>query len=102
MDSDLDDDLDETGEPLAKREKAESEMEPEVIQVLQVGTMEDGSSAVVGMLSSLPAPGGGGGATTATIIPAEHAEHILPPPPPPGATSTIRHCNSAGNSFTPV
>ncbi|XP_076159243.1 transcription factor RFX3 isoform X1 [Alosa pseudoharengus] len=98
MDSDLDDDLDESGEPLAKREKSESEVEPEVIQVLQVGTMEDGSSAVVGMLSSLPAPGS---AATATIIP---AEHILPPPLPlpPGATSTIRHCNSAGNSFAPV
>ncbi|XP_063067758.1 transcription factor RFX3 isoform X2 [Engraulis encrasicolus] len=128
MDSDLDDELEESGEPLAKREKAEIELhqagvqlhhggevggcEPEIIQVLQVGTMEDGSSAVVGMLSALPSAGG-----TATIIPAEHVSavttvtavpaavtagatehHILPP----GATSTIRHCNSTGSSFAPV
>ncbi|KAL2087720.1 hypothetical protein ACEWY4_016548 [Coilia grayii] len=107
MDSDLDEELEESGEPLAKREKAEVEAEaeavgcePEIIQVLQVGTMEDGSSAVVGMLSALPSAGG-----TATIIPAEHVatavaseHHILPP----GATSTIRHCNSAGSSFAPV
>ncbi|XP_031414229.1 transcription factor RFX3 isoform X2 [Clupea harengus] len=125
MDSDLEDDLEDCGEPLAKREKAESELEPDVIQVLQVGTMEDGSSAVVGMLSSLPTVCITTTTAAATVIPVDHPEHILPPPlpcittaaatvipvehpvhilppPPPGATSTIRHCNSAGNSFTPV
>ncbi|XP_067290081.1 transcription factor RFX3 isoform X2 [Pseudorasbora parva] len=82
MDSDLDEDMEESDEPLAKREKAEAE----VIQVLQVGAMEDGSSAVVGvvqpsMLSSLP-----------------QSEHILSPT----GTSTIRHCGSLGNSYASV
>ncbi|KAL0183283.1 hypothetical protein M9458_022658, partial [Cirrhinus mrigala] len=47
MDSDLDEEMEESDEPLAKREKAETE----VIQVLQVGAMEDGSSAVVGLFA---------------------------------------------------
>ncbi|XP_056322479.1 transcription factor RFX3 [Danio aesculapii] len=83
MDSDLDEEMEETDEPLAKREKVEAE----VIQVLQVGAMEDGSSAVVGivqpsMLNSLP--------QTAN----SHSEHILST-----GTSTIRH---VGNTYASV
>ncbi|XP_056096724.1 transcription factor RFX3 isoform X1 [Rhinichthys klamathensis goyatoka] len=79
MDSDLDEDIEESDEPLAKREKAETE----VIQVLQVGAMEDGTSAVVGvvnpsMLSALPP-----------------AEHMLSST----GTSTIRH---VGNTYASV
>lgn len=86
MDSDLDEEMEESDEPLAKREKAETE----VIQVLQVGAMEDGSSAVVGvvqpsMLSSLPPTAG------------NHTEHILS-----SGTSTIRHCGSVGNTYASV
>uniref|UniRef100_A0A8C2A620 Transcription factor RFX3 n=1 Tax=Cyprinus carpio TaxID=7962 RepID=A0A8C2A620_CYPCA len=82
MDSDLDEEMEETDEPLAKREKAETE----VIQVLQVGAMEDGSSAVVSvvqpsMLSALPS-----------------TEHILSS----SGTSTIRHCSSLGNTYASV
>lgn len=82
MDSDLDEEMEETDEPLAKREKAETE----VIQVLQVGAMEDGSSAVVSvvqpsMLSALPS-----------------TEHILSS----SGTSTIRHCGSLGNTYASV
>ncbi|XP_016316065.1 transcription factor RFX3-like [Sinocyclocheilus anshuiensis] len=87
MDSDLDEEMEEFDEPLAKREKAETE----VIQVLQVGAMEDGSSAVVGvvqpsMLSALPSTAG------------NHTEHILSST----GTSTIRHCGSVGNTYTSV
>ncbi|KAK9968842.1 hypothetical protein ABG768_003143 [Culter alburnus] len=87
MDSDLDEEIEESDEPLAKREKAETE----VIQVLQVGAMEDGSSAVVGvvqpsMLSSLPQTAG------------NHTEHILSST----GTSTIRHCGSVGNTYASV
>ncbi|XP_016370663.1 transcription factor RFX3 isoform X2 [Sinocyclocheilus rhinocerous] len=87
MDSDLDEEMEESDEPLAKREKAETE----VIQVLQVGAMEDGSSAVVGvvqpsMLSALPSTAG------------NHTEHILSS----SGTSTIRHCGSVGNAYTSV
>uniref|UniRef100_A0A672LD88 Transcription factor RFX3 n=1 Tax=Sinocyclocheilus grahami TaxID=75366 RepID=A0A672LD88_SINGR len=87
MDSDLDEDMEESDEPLAKREKAETE----VIQVLQVGAMEDGSSAVVGvvqpsMLSALPSTAG------------NHTEHILSS----SGTSTIRHCGSVGNTYASV
>lgn len=87
MDSDLDDELEESDEPLAKREKAETE----VIQVLQVGALEDGSSAVVGvvqpsMLGSLPQTAG------------NHTEHILSST----GTSTIRHCGSVGNTYASV
>uniref|UniRef100_A0A8C1R2K4 Transcription factor RFX3 n=1 Tax=Cyprinus carpio TaxID=7962 RepID=A0A8C1R2K4_CYPCA len=82
MDSDLDEEMEESDEPLAKREKAETE----VIQVLQVGAMEDGSSAVVSvvqpsMLSALPS-----------------TEHILSS----SGTSTIRHCSSLGNTYASV
>uniref|UniRef100_A0A9J8AZS5 Transcription factor RFX3 n=2 Tax=Cyprinus carpio carpio TaxID=630221 RepID=A0A9J8AZS5_CYPCA len=82
MDSDLDEEMEESDEPLAKREKAETE----VIQVLQVGAMEDGSSAVVSvvqpsMLSALPS-----------------TEHILSS----SGTSTIRHCGSLGNTYASV
>ncbi|XP_051540670.1 transcription factor RFX3-like isoform X2 [Myxocyprinus asiaticus] len=87
MDSDLDEEIEESDEPLAKREKAEME----VIQVLQVGAMEDGSSAVVGvvqpnMLGSLP------------HTPGNHSEHILSST----GTSTIRHCGSVGNTYASV
>lgn len=83
MDSDLDEEMEESDEPLAKREK----VEPDVIQVLQVGAMEDGSSAVVGivqpgMLSSLPQSA------------SNHSEHILST-----GTSTIRH---VGNTYASV
>ncbi|XP_051972816.1 transcription factor RFX3 isoform X2 [Xyrauchen texanus] len=87
MDSDLDDEMEESDEPLAKREKSEME----VIQVLQVGAMEDGSSAVVGvvqpsMLGSLPPTTG------------NHTELILSST----GTSTIRHCGSVGNTYASV
>lgn len=87
MDSDLDEEMEEMDEPLAKREKAETE----VIQVLQVGAMEDGSSAVVGvvqpsMLSALPPSAD------------DHSEHILSST----GTSTIRHCGSVGNMYASV
>uniref|UniRef100_A0A672SQR9 Transcription factor RFX3 n=1 Tax=Sinocyclocheilus grahami TaxID=75366 RepID=A0A672SQR9_SINGR len=87
MDSDLDEEMEESDEPLTKREKAE----PEVIQVLQVGAMEDGSSAVVSvvqpsMLSALPSTAG------------SHTEHILSS----SGTSTIRHCGSMGNTYASV
>lgn len=87
MDSDLDEEIEESDEPLAKREKAETE----VIQVLQVGALEDGSSAVVGvvqptMLGSLPQATG------------NHTEHILSST----GTSTIRHCGSVGNTYASV
>ncbi|XP_026076333.1 transcription factor RFX3 isoform X3 [Carassius auratus] len=82
MDSDLDEEMEESDEPLAKREKAETE----VIQVLQVGAVEDGSGAVVSvvqssMLSTLPS-----------------TEHILSS----SGTSTIRHCGSVGNTYASV
>ncbi|XP_043087677.1 transcription factor RFX3 isoform X3 [Puntigrus tetrazona] len=77
MDSDLDEEMEEPDEPLAKREKAETE----VIQVLQVGAMEDGSSAVVGV-----------------VQPSMLSEHILSS----SGTSTIRHCSSLGNTYASV
>ncbi|KPP60508.1 transcription factor RFX3-like [Scleropages formosus] len=88
MDSDLEEDLEDSGEPLAKREKAEAE----VIHVLQVGALEDGGSAVVGvvqadMLSSLPQP------------PQDHADHILTPS---AGTPTIQHCSATGNTYASV
>ncbi|KAG9354975.1 hypothetical protein JZ751_001688 [Albula glossodonta] len=81
MESEAEDETEDCGEPLAKREKVE------VIQVLQVGALEDGGSAVVGVvqpgvLNSLPQPTSG------------HTEHILTP--------TIRHCSSTGNTYTSV
>ncbi|XP_042364952.1 transcription factor RFX3 [Plectropomus leopardus] len=88
MDSDLEDDTEESGEPLAKREKSEHE----VIQVIQVGALEDGSHPVVGVvqpsvLHSLPQP------------PQDHAEHILTPS---AGTPTIRHCSTTGNTYASV
>lgn len=88
MDSDLDEDAEESGEPLAKREKSEHE----VIQVIQVGALEDGSHPVVGVvqpgvLHSLPQP------------PQDHTEHILTPS---AATPTIRHCSATGNTYASV
>uniref|UniRef100_A0A3Q3FTC8 Transcription factor RFX3 n=1 Tax=Labrus bergylta TaxID=56723 RepID=A0A3Q3FTC8_9LABR len=74
MDSDLEDDLEETGEPLAKREKSEHE----VIQVIQVGP---------GVLHSLPQPQ------------QDHSEHILTPS---AGTPTIRHCSATGNTYASV
>ncbi|CAF99219.1 unnamed protein product [Tetraodon nigroviridis] len=87
MDSDLDEDADDSGEPLAKREKSEHE----VIQVIQVGALEDGSHPVVGVvqpgvLHSLPQP-------------QNHTEHILSPS---SATPTIRHCSATGNTYASV
>ncbi|XP_023867996.1 transcription factor RFX3-like isoform X2 [Salvelinus sp. IW2-2015] len=92
MDSDLEEDMEESGEPLAKREKAEVEHEHQVIQVIQVGALEDGSNPVVGVLQpgilhSLPQP------------PQDHAEHILTPS---AATPTIRHCSATGNTYASV
>ncbi|KAF4082373.1 hypothetical protein AMELA_G00150810 [Ameiurus melas] len=75
MDSELDEEMQEAGEPLAKQEKAEAE----VIQVLQVGTMEDGSSAVVGVVQ--PDMLGTMGMQQ---------------------QSTIRHCSGAGNAYASV
>ncbi|XP_072309165.1 transcription factor RFX3 isoform X3 [Eucyclogobius newberryi] len=88
MDSDLEDDMDTCGEPLAKRERSEHE----VIQVIQVGALEDGSHPVVGVvqpgvLHSLPQP------------PPDHSEHILTPS---SATPTIRHCSATGNTYASV
>lgn len=88
MDSDLEEDGDMSGEPLAKREKSEHEL----IQVIQVGTLEDGSHPVVGVvqptvLHSLPQP------------PQDHSEHILIPST---ATPTIRHCSATGNTYASV
>lgn len=87
MDSDLEEDTEESGEPLAKREKSEHE----VIQVIQVGALEDGSHPVVGVvqpgvLHSLPQP-------------QNHTEHILTPST---ATPTIRHCSATGNTYASV
>uniref|UniRef100_A0A672HF64 Transcription factor RFX3 n=1 Tax=Salarias fasciatus TaxID=181472 RepID=A0A672HF64_SALFA len=88
MDSDLEEDTEESGEPLAKREKSEHE----VIQVIQVGALEDGSHPVVGVvqpgvLHSLPQP------------PQDHSEHILTPA---AGTPTIRHCSTTGNTYASV
>lgn len=88
MDSDLEEDTEESGEPLAKREKSEHE----VIQVIQVGALEDGSHPVVGVvqpgvLHSLPQP------------PQDHTEHILTPSV---GTPTIRHCSTTGNTYASV
>uniref|UniRef100_W5LIX1 Transcription factor RFX3 n=1 Tax=Astyanax mexicanus TaxID=7994 RepID=W5LIX1_ASTMX len=85
MDSDLDEEMEEVDEPLAKREKAEAE----VIQVLQVGTMEDGSSAVVGVVQPGPIQ----------LTAAGHTDHILGPVTGP---TTIRHCGGAGNAYASV
>uniref|UniRef100_A0A3Q2W4D8 Transcription factor RFX3 n=1 Tax=Haplochromis burtoni TaxID=8153 RepID=A0A3Q2W4D8_HAPBU len=74
MDSDLEEDTEESGEPLAKREKSEHE----VIQVIQVGP---------GVLHSLPQP------------PQDHTEHILTPSV---GTPTIRHCSTTGNTYASV
>ncbi|XP_042182600.1 transcription factor RFX3-like isoform X2 [Oncorhynchus tshawytscha] len=92
MDSDLEEDMEESGEPLAKREKAEVEHEHQVIQVIQVGALEDRSNPVVGVLQpgilhSLPQP------------PQNHAEHILTTS---AATTTIRHCSATGNTYASV
>ncbi|XP_061149242.1 transcription factor RFX3 isoform X3 [Syngnathus typhle] len=88
MDSDLDEEPEESGEPLAKREKSEHE----VIQVIQVGALEDGSHPVVGVvqpniLHSLPQS------------PRDHSEHILTPS---AGTPTIRHCSATGNTYASV
>ncbi|KAK1800791.1 hypothetical protein P4O66_005974, partial [Electrophorus voltai] len=91
VDSDLDEEMEEADEPLAKRERAEAE----VIQVLHVGAMEDGSSAVVGVLQ----PGMLGVAGQPTPPLAGPAEHVLGPA---ATTSTIRHCGSAGNAYASV
>uniref|UniRef100_A0A7N6AI57 RFX1 transcription activation region domain-containing protein n=1 Tax=Anabas testudineus TaxID=64144 RepID=A0A7N6AI57_ANATE len=74
MDSDLEEDTEESGEPLAKREKSEHE----VIQVIQVGP---------GVLHSLPQP------------PQDHSEHILTPS---AGTPNIRHCSATGNTYASV
>lgn len=74
MDSELDEEMQEAGELLAKQEKTEAE----VIQVLQVGTMEDGSSAVVGVVQ--PDMLGTMGVQQ----------------------STIRHCGGTGNAYASV
>uniref|UniRef100_A0A3P9L9P4 Transcription factor RFX3 n=1 Tax=Oryzias latipes TaxID=8090 RepID=A0A3P9L9P4_ORYLA len=86
MDSDLEEYTGESGEPLAKREKSEHE----VIQVIQVGALEDGSHPVVGVvqpsvLHSLPQPQ------------QDHTEHMLTSPT---GTPTIRHCT--GNTYASV
>ncbi|XP_023816202.1 transcription factor RFX3 isoform X2 [Oryzias latipes] len=86
MDSDLEEYTGESGEPLAKREKSEHE----VIQVIQVGALEDGSHPVVGVvqpsvLHSLPQPQ------------PDHTEHMLTSPT---GTPTIRHCT--GNTYASV
>lgn len=81
MESEAEDEAEDCGEPVTKREKVE------VIQVLQVGALDGGGGAVVGMvqpgvLSSLPPTASG------------HTEHILTP--------TIRHCSSTGSTYTSV
>ncbi|XP_034048802.1 transcription factor RFX3 isoform X1 [Thalassophryne amazonica] len=88
MDSDLEEDAEESGEPLAKQEK----LEHEVIQVIQVSATEDGSHPVVGVVQqgvvhSLPQP------------PQDHNEHILTPS---AATPTIRLCSATGNTYASV
>lgn len=88
MDSDLEEDSEVSGEPVAKRERSEHE----VIQVIEVGALEDGSHPVVGVvqpgvLHSLPQP------------PQDHSEHILTPS---SATPNIRHCSTTGNSYASV
>uniref|UniRef100_A0AAR2KN42 RFX1 transcription activation region domain-containing protein n=1 Tax=Pygocentrus nattereri TaxID=42514 RepID=A0AAR2KN42_PYGNA len=85
MGSDLDEEMEDSEEPLTKQEKNETE----VIQVLQVGAMEDGSSAVVGVVQ----PG------SIQLTSAAHADHILSSPTGP---STIRHCSGAGNAYASV
>ncbi|XP_062870005.1 transcription factor RFX3 isoform X2 [Trichomycterus rosablanca] len=75
LDSELDEDIDDVEEPLAKREKCE----PEVIQVLQVGSMSDGGSSVVGVVQ----PGMLG------VMGVQQQ-------------STIRHCGGAGNAYASV
>uniref|UniRef100_A0A3P8WFX1 Transcription factor RFX3 n=1 Tax=Cynoglossus semilaevis TaxID=244447 RepID=A0A3P8WFX1_CYNSE len=89
MDSDLEEDSEECGEPLAKREKSEHE----VIQVIQVSGLDDGSHPVVGVVQptvlhhSLPQP------------PLDHTEHILTPS---AGTPNIRHCSTTGNTYASV
>lgn len=88
MDSDLEEDTEESGEPLPKREKSERE----VIQVIQVGALDDRAHPVVGVvqpsvLHSLPQP------------PQDHTEHILTPS---AGTPTIRHCSTTGNTYASV
>lgn len=90
MDSDLEEDTEESGEPLPKREKSEHE----VIQVIQVGALEDGTHPVVGVvtpgvLHSLPQP------------PQDHNEHVSIITPSAG-TPTIRHCSTTGNTYASV
>uniref|UniRef100_A0A3Q2DH89 Transcription factor RFX3 n=1 Tax=Cyprinodon variegatus TaxID=28743 RepID=A0A3Q2DH89_CYPVA len=88
MDSDLEEDTEESGEPLAKREKPEHE----VIQVIQVGGLEGGPHPVVGVvqpsvLHSLPQ------------ALQDHTEHILTSS---AGTPTIRHCSTTGNTYASV
>ncbi|XP_061555472.1 transcription factor RFX3 isoform X1 [Phycodurus eques] len=88
MDSDLDEETEESGEPVAKREKSEHE----VIQVIQVGALEDGSHPVVGVvqpsvLHSLPQPR------------QDRGEHMLTPP---AGAPAIRRCSATGNTYASV
>lgn len=85
MDSDLEEDAEESGEPLAKREKSEHE----VIQVIQVGALEDGSHPVVGVVQP----------SVLHSLPQDHSDHILTPST---ATPTIRHCSATGNTYASV
>ncbi|XP_076876698.1 transcription factor RFX3 isoform X2 [Brachyhypopomus gauderio] len=87
MDSDLDEDMEEAEEPLAKRERAEAE----VIQVLHVGAVEDCGGAVVGVVQQ--------GMLGVATPSAGHAEHALGPA---ATASTIRHCSGAGNAYASV
>ncbi|TNM91974.1 hypothetical protein fugu_018986 [Takifugu bimaculatus] len=87
MDSDLEEDAEESGEPLAKREKSDHE----VIQVIQVGALEDGSHPVVGVVQP--------GVLHALPQHQNHTEHILTPS---AATPTIRHCSATGNTYASV
>lgn len=87
MDSDLEEDAEESGEPLAKREKSEHE----VIQVIQVGALEDGTHPVVGVVQP--------GVLHALPQHQNHTEHILAPS---AATPTIRHCSATGNTYASV
>lgn len=88
MDSDLEEDTEESGEPLAKREKSDHE----VIQVIQVGALEDGSHPVVGVVQP--------GVLHALPQHQNHTEHILTPSA--AATPTIRHCSATGNTYASV
>lgn len=75
MDSEMDEDLDDCGEPPAKREKNE------LAQAYQVGCMQ---------------PSLDGSVQQSLVLNQIHGEHIVT------STQTIRQCSATGNTYTAV